>query len=321
MKLSGWELQDSASNEWLELYNNTDQTIDLTGWTLKSISSKFSISLSGSISPRGYFLLERTDDQTLPNIPADQIYTGALSNAGENLELIDNSGNLIDAINCSSGWLAGDNTTKQTMERKDPVLSGNEASNWQNSQNAGGTPKSPNSVGASISQQTGQTTENNPQTPLNSKSQDKPPVAEAGDNIIALAGQEIIFDGTKSSDPENKPLAFLWNFGDGASSDKNNPSHSYKYPGTYIASLTVNDGANIATDTSFITIYSNSIIISEFIPNPSGTDKETEWIELYNNSDNIANLSNWQITTQNGKIQAFYFSCQYPLSPAPISGH
>ena len=33
------------------------------------------------------------------------------------------------------------NETKQTMERKDSLLSGSNADNWQTSQNSGGTPK------------------------------------------------------------------------------------------------------------------------------------------------------------------------------------
>jgi len=308
---------NSANGEWLELYNNSSENIDLTGWTLSAADNTPIIGLSGIMPAGGFFILERTNDDTLPGIAASQIYTGALGNSGENLELKDNSGNLIDSVDCSSGWFAGDNVTKQTMERKDPALFGNETGNWQSSQNPGGTPKSANSAGVITSQQNEQTNPSNDSsgTPLYSQPQNKPPLAEAGDNIIALVGQEIIFDGTKSSDPENKPLTYLWNFGDGASSDKNKINHSYKYPGTYIASLAIGDGANTATDTAFVTIYSNSIIISEFIPNPSGADQKAEWLELYNNSDNIADLSNWQIATQNEKSKPFAFPANTLLAP------
>jgi len=122
----------SANDEWIELYNNTELPINLAGWVLRGIN------LTGIIPAQGFYLLERTDDKTVPDIPADQIYTGALNNNGENLELYDSSGNLIDSANCQAGWLAGDNSTKQTMERKD-------ANAWQTSQNPGGTPKAKNS--------------------------------------------------------------------------------------------------------------------------------------------------------------------------------
>ncbi|MFH1657454.1 MAG: lamin tail domain-containing protein [bacterium] len=54
-----------------------------------------------------------------------------LNNEGEYLKLIDNQGNLIDEVDCSSGWFAGDNKTKQIMKRKDSHLSGNNSDNWQ----------------------------------------------------------------------------------------------------------------------------------------------------------------------------------------------
>ncbi|MBZ9571864.1 lamin tail domain-containing protein [Patescibacteria group bacterium] len=138
--------QVSYADEWIELYNNTNAPLNLDGWVLKAKDGTLEINLTGTIRANGFFLLERTNDDTLPNVLADQIYTGALRNKGENLEIYDNLGNLIDSVNCSSSWFAGDNQTKQTMERKKPELSGSDLENWQTSQNPGGTPKTQNSV-------------------------------------------------------------------------------------------------------------------------------------------------------------------------------
>ena len=77
----------SASDEWIELFNNSGADIDLAGWTLTAADGTPSIVLSGTIPAGGHFLLERTDDSTIPAVPADQIYTGALTNSGEVLEL------------------------------------------------------------------------------------------------------------------------------------------------------------------------------------------------------------------------------------------
>ena len=129
----------SYADEWIELYNNTDFSLALEGWVLKAIDEAPEINLTGIIPKNGFYLLERTDDNSVPEIPADLVYKGILNNNGENLELYDNSGNLIDSVDCADGWFAGDNQTKQTMERTS-------TGKWQNSQKPGGTPKAENSI-------------------------------------------------------------------------------------------------------------------------------------------------------------------------------
>ena len=137
----------SANDEWIELYNNAGYSFVLENWVLKTVDGSPKIDLAGTIPANGFYLLERTDDNTLPTLSADQIYTGALNNNGEKLELYDNFGNLIDDIDCGSGWFAGENFNKKTMERKNSLLAGN-VDNWENSQNPGGTPKTKNSAAA-----------------------------------------------------------------------------------------------------------------------------------------------------------------------------
>jgi hypothetical protein len=146
-ELAWMGMETSANAEWMELYNPSEASIDLTGWTLKATDGSPEITLNGSIQAGGYFLLERTSDETVPGVAADQIYTGALSNAGEILELRDAGGALVDKIDATgeAGWPAGDNDLKLTMERKADK-------NWQSSVAAGGTPKAVNSSGATSPQ-------------------------------------------------------------------------------------------------------------------------------------------------------------------------
>lgn len=127
----------SASDEWIELHNDGPAAVSLSGWRLTAADGTPDIPLSGSIAAGGYYLLERTDDSSVPNIAAELIYTGALSNTGETLTLTDAQGAAVDSV---SGWTAGDNTLKATMERT--------ASGWQTasaSYDVGfGTPRAPN---------------------------------------------------------------------------------------------------------------------------------------------------------------------------------
>ena len=132
----------SSNDEWIELKNNVNQNINLDGWTLRAADGTPEIKLIGVISANGFYLMERTDDNTVLNIAADLIYKGALGNNGEDLWLYDGNNNLIDEVNGTEKWLAGDNTTKQTMEK---FLNG-----WRSSKDAKGTPKSENSTGIII---------------------------------------------------------------------------------------------------------------------------------------------------------------------------
>ena len=129
----------SANNEWIELLNTTENDIDLNGWTLKSKDGVPEVNLSGVIFANGYYLLERTSDDTVSGVTADLIYQGALSNGGEALELHNSQNELIDIIDATSGWPAGENDTKATMERKSD-------GSFLTSNIIGGTPKTSNSV-------------------------------------------------------------------------------------------------------------------------------------------------------------------------------
>jgi hypothetical protein len=120
----------SANDEWIELYNNTGSNIDLSSWSLNAIDGTPSIALSGVIPAGGYFLLERTDDTTVSDITADIIYTGAMEDGGEVLELRDDLNNLIDTANISdNAWPGGDGGTNASMERVDSIAADSDA-NW-----------------------------------------------------------------------------------------------------------------------------------------------------------------------------------------------
>lgn len=118
---------NSSSDEWIELYNTTGQPIDVTGWNLYGLDGTPDIVLSGTIPAGSAWLLERTDDSSVPGVQADQIYVGALGNTGEYLQLADDQGYLIDVVD---QWHAGDNDTKATMTRTTLVGTGDTASVW-----------------------------------------------------------------------------------------------------------------------------------------------------------------------------------------------
>ncbi|MBL7502432.1 PQQ-dependent sugar dehydrogenase [Frankia sp. CNm7] len=81
------------------------------------------------------------------------------------------------------------------------------------------------------------------------------PVAEASANPIAgLAPLDVNFSSAGSGDPDGTPVTYSWNFGDGATSTEQNPSHRYVTNGEYDAVLTVSDGDKSSTSTVTITV-------------------------------------------------------------------
>lgn len=112
----------SGYDEWVELYNDSPFPVDISGWRL--ILGDRELPLSGTIPPKGFFLLERTDDATVSGIPADLIYKGSLPNAGSVLRLVDPQGVVVDTANLGAkeGWFAGDVESAASMERLSPEI-------------------------------------------------------------------------------------------------------------------------------------------------------------------------------------------------------
>ncbi len=109
----------STADEWIELYNPGATAVNLSGWILKALDGTPNIALTGTIPGGGYFLLERTDNNTVSDIVADQIFSGDLANSYETLQLFDPSNRQIDIANSNgAAWPAGSSSTYGSMERR-----------------------------------------------------------------------------------------------------------------------------------------------------------------------------------------------------------
>ena len=136
----------NSADEWIELHNPGSLDIDISGWNLKSVSDgkpDIVFPQGSVISALGYFLIERTDDNTVKDVSADLKIgfgsgTGAgLSNLGEILVLYDAQGSLKDTVGHKDDtgqvvpWYFGHNASKSTMERIKASNPGNDPLNWQ----------------------------------------------------------------------------------------------------------------------------------------------------------------------------------------------
>lgn len=234
----------SPNDEWIELASDSSES--LTGWTLSATDGTPSITLSGSISANGYFLLERTDDSTVPNVTADQIFTGALGNEGEMLVLKDASGAIIDTVSGTGGWPAGDATTRETMQWG--------GSSWIT---APGTPGAANAAGEQGNEEEEDDTDDNNDDEQDSDEDennetsgsakvsvikvDPDPIYAATVLIpdFTVRGVAAHFESVVTKDKvlTTKQGRYRWSMGDGTSYafEKNTSlDHIYDYPGTYV---------------------------------------------------------------------------------------
>jgi hypothetical protein len=109
------------ADEWIELKNVSNETVNLSGWQLLDKDNQIKIAFKNidTIDANEFYLLERTDDSSVPNRSANKIYSGALSDSNESLRLFNADCQLVDEVVASgSGWPGGESANKKSMERK-----------------------------------------------------------------------------------------------------------------------------------------------------------------------------------------------------------
>ncbi len=168
----------SSQQEWVELFNRSSKSISLSGWVLRSATDgKPYLNLTGTTTAGGYYLIERSDDNTVSNIAADFIApfgsgTGVgLVDTGEVLvlERVASATSTIDQTpalgTCGANqWCGGNTSERKTMERVDADLAGTDSASWGTNDGTvkngsstdaialNGTPKARNSRNYYISQ-------------------------------------------------------------------------------------------------------------------------------------------------------------------------
>jgi len=285
---------ESSTNEWIELMNTGSTVIDVSGWTLVAEDGTPDISLSGSITPGGYYLIERTDDTTVSNVPADLVvsFGSGLSNGGETLRLKDAEGNVIDTVIAGANWVSvgGDNTTKETAQRA--------GSGWVTAQ---GTPRTANG-----NEETSATSSSSSPSPTstqivttNGKTHVSPYprsnlTLEAKERSPLFVGFPLEFSGhALGLYDESLPYAtYRWNWGDGSTGIGATTTHTYMHAGEYVVTLEAVNGSLRNSVRLNIVVTPPEITIEKVLPGVNGA------VFLRNGSLREIDLSGWKLSEE-----------------------
>ncbi len=132
----------STADEWLELYNPDQTSVDLSGYTITSLKSTgadgvmFTFPSGSIIGPEEYIVIanKAETDSRLAIAPFAVTTSISLPNTKLLIKLFDQSSLLIDSVDDGVGNpFAGLNVSggvKASMERIDPLASGADSSNW-----------------------------------------------------------------------------------------------------------------------------------------------------------------------------------------------
>ncbi|MCR4275112.1 MAG: lamin tail domain-containing protein [Candidatus Campbellbacteria bacterium] len=300
----------SANDEWIELYNTGAESVSLSGWKLWAQDEDPKITLSGEIPTGGYFLLERTDDESVLGVSAGVIYTGGLGNTGETLELFDASGAVVDSAIGATNWsLGGDNTAKNTPQRQADNL-------WITGVPTPGVQNSTEHIAPSTGEVKGASTSTtSTTTKKTSVGYTQNLFVYAGEDMQAIAGAYAFFEGygVDRFGEHTGVSKYRWSFGDGDDGEGKSTSHIYRFPGTYTAVTSISAQYQHAHDGVSVHVISADVSLSSVLYGEDG------YVEISNNSDVALDLSLWKLQAEyaEGKKRGHVFTIPMTTTIAP----
>lgn len=309
---------ESQYEEWIELYNDGTET-SLEGWKIyKAGGSTLLINLSGNISAGEYLLVCRTTPSVSNPLSGTCDINGSfggsgLNNSSEHIVLKNNSGSTVDSINATSGWPAGDSTSKATMQWS--------GSSWITATGTPGVANATSGNGDTNNEENEEenTDEEEESEEINVEDAEliTPKIYSTRVLKVEYPKIAIIKSPThfraQALDYDRSDLFkghYVWNMGDGTIREfalgfretNNGFDHVYEYPGTYTVNVKyftgfLKDVPAELEETFIVDVGTATVSISKIYPDGA--------IEIKNTSGNILDLTDWQLRDASGQNFTF----------------
>ncbi|MGC6426311.1 MAG: lamin tail domain-containing protein [Akkermansiaceae bacterium] len=128
---------DQRADEFIELYNRSGETIDLSGWKF-SAGVSFDFPEGTTLAPGGYLVVAADTDcfsAAHPDVPALGNWRGRLRDRGELIRLVDEIGNMVDEVDYlpEGDWPNLADGDGSSMELRHPDMNNNDSTAWADS--------------------------------------------------------------------------------------------------------------------------------------------------------------------------------------------
>lgn len=300
VKINEFVSDPETGDEWVELYNNSGSSLDLSGGYIcdsRNTTSTCKV-ISGTIGPNGWLKIDLQTDSYL-------------NNTGDSVILKDTEGNTVDQVVYDEN---GAPDKGQSLAR-----SADGAGDWGVTTQI--TPGAANVIIAPVVPQpqsgsggggSAYYTESSPAT--SSKKTTTAKISVSKEKFIGLKWkikynlrlrqyEEVVFDVSKTIDPRGGRIEYAWNFGDQVVSGAN-IKYAFATSGIHVVVVHATSTAGTVDEKKItIMVYpateiaGTGIIFSEILPRASNS--EDEYIQLKNISAQAINMSNWKIVYKN----------------------
>ncbi len=281
-------LGDDSGREWIEIYNNSESSVDLTTLTISVKGGTFvpitPVSGGVTLAPHGYAIIGSTVSLTTRFTQDYPSYNGPLLKSAISLV---NTG--VTSLEIKMSGSVADTLSSYTAAKEGNTYS------LLNGTFAAGAPTPGEENKTVISEEVLPTTTD----PSGTQSTLPRSSSPSADIVLYLPTEKTVVAGAPSlflvssmthAGKGINDMVYTWAFGDGGQSTGSSTLYRYLYPGRYVAQVEGTNGLIAGTGRMIVRVVSPDILLSSI-----GSGKYGNYIDLTNPSAYDLDISSWKI--------------------------